>query len=152
MFWSYIFVVVLHRIVVNARVLQLSPIDIDIDTPPPQIIKIQSPNEWSKEAIIALCSILVGLFGSFVKFVWPSVWTRCKKWYRKRRNTTGENWSTLPPLPALRGAAFFGRRDTTTDPILPLRTQSWTRTRDEIRREQQEEYKRSLGLHRLSIL
>jgi hypothetical protein len=65
------------------RCRPLPPISVDPSLgpkQPPQLIQLQPPNGWSKEAVIGLCSIFVALFCCCVNLIWPSAWL----WLRSR--------------------------------------------------------------------
>jgi hypothetical protein len=61
--------IVLFDHLAASRVIPSATIDA-----PPQVIQLQPPPGWSKEAIIGLCSIFVALFCCFVKLAWSSAW------------------------------------------------------------------------------
>jgi hypothetical protein len=58
--------------------------ELAIDSLSQQIVQIQQPPGWSKEAIIGLCSIFVALSCSLLKLAWPTIWLHCKRWWCER--------------------------------------------------------------------
>jgi hypothetical protein len=104
---------------------------------PPQIIEIQSPSGWSKEAIIALCSLFVALFGTLIKLGWPNLWSHIKQdWnvYTAHSRTYGVYPITL--LPVLRLAVHLS---IPLNPIPPLSDGRWKMNEEQNEDQQSQE-------------
>ncbi|KAF2830209.1 hypothetical protein CC86DRAFT_453663 [Ophiobolus disseminans] len=85
---------------------------------------------WSKEAIIGLCAIVVALLCCLIKIVAPSLWLRWQTWRWNRSSSSALDTDVGVKSPPILG---LGR---------------WASSRDEVRRQQQEEYTRALRVGR----
>jgi hypothetical protein len=76
----YVIVVVLCFLVtpITPRTI---PLALNDTLQAPQIIQLQQPAGWSKDAIIGLCSIFVALLCCCVNLVWPSAGLWFHEWW-----------------------------------------------------------------------